>query len=167
MIEAVNSVVANASLLRQSAQQAVSTQASAEIESVASFPLAPYIDQISVDTNFDTAVLEIRDPETGDVLSQFPAETTLEARQRAEAVRQRAELLRQTQDSGSQGPSSSDGLKPQGQSFGSVSAQAAAIVANQAPQQSLGAGEAKAAVIALSTGAQAGQAAPSNISVTA
>ena len=46
---------------------------------------------IHVDTNFDTAVLQVRNSSTKDVLRQFPSEPTLQARQRAEQARVEAE----------------------------------------------------------------------------
>lgn len=86
MIEAVNSVVVNASLLRNNAEQsqqdrlnslAVSTTEGEGVE----LQLAPYVSPfIEIDTNFKKAVLQIRDSSTGEVQRQFPSETTMRAR---------------------------------------------------------------------------------------
>ena len=172
MIEAVNSVISNANLLRQGATQGGNLRPQ-ELESVSEFPLAPYVDQISLDTNFDTAVLEIRDSDTGDVLRQFPTESTLEARQRAEATRQRAELLRSQQNLGAETSSRNESIsvnEARTQTFRSVNVQAVAI-AQQADlsgvSTNLGAGEARAAVAALSSGAQTAQTQTSTVSVSA
>lgn len=84
MIEAVNSVVSNAPLVRGNAEQvsaARSYAASPEVaaQAVARIPQAPYISPyISLDVNYDKAVLLIRDSETGDVLRQFPSESRLQ-----------------------------------------------------------------------------------------
>jgi hypothetical protein len=166
MIEAVNSVVSNASLLRQSAQQA-----SSAASSNSSLPGFGSL-QIEVDTTFDTAVLQVRDSETGDVLRQFPNESTLQSRQRAEAVRERAEALQAQRDANS-GRTSVVSIQ-ESRSEVSAPQQAtetrAVAIAQQAnaPQQSLGAGGAQVAIAALSTGAQSGQGSSSgNVSVTA
>jgi folylpolyglutamate synthase/dihydropteroate synthase len=84
MIEAVNSVVANASVLRGQAE-AVSTVRSltANPERVQEIAQAPYVSPfIYVDVAHNKAVLQIRDSDTGDVLKQFPSDTTLEIRAR-------------------------------------------------------------------------------------
>ena len=86
MIEAVNSAVANASLLRtngdQSQQARLSSLAtSSKSEDGVEFQLAPFVSPfIEIDTNFNKAVLQIRDSNTGEVQRQFPSETTMRAR---------------------------------------------------------------------------------------
>lgn len=85
MIEAVNSVVANAALLRgnadQSQQDRLNTIASNAKSERVQMVLAPYVSPfIQIDTNFKKAVLQVRDSDTGDVLNQFPSETTMRAR---------------------------------------------------------------------------------------
>jgi hypothetical protein len=78
MIEAVNSVLANAPLLRGNAEQNSSVRA-VQVEAVNRIPQAPYVSPyIYVDNNFNKAVLQIRDSDTGDVLRQFPTEQRLE-----------------------------------------------------------------------------------------
>ncbi|MFN3700207.1 MAG: hypothetical protein ACK4VI_01640 [Alphaproteobacteria bacterium] len=91
MIEAVNSVVANAAMLRgnadQSQQDRLSSIASnTQLERV-EIALAPYVSPfIQVDNNFNKAVLQIRDSNTGDVVNQFPSETTMRARAAAAEI---------------------------------------------------------------------------------
>ena len=86
MIEAVNSAVANASLIRtngdQSQQARLSSIASSSnTEEGVELQLAPYVSPfIEMDTNFNKAVLQIRDSSTGEVQRQFPSETTMRAR---------------------------------------------------------------------------------------
>lgn len=92
MIEAVNAVVANASLLRGSAEQAsVARSLSANPEKVQEVARAPYVSPfIYMDVNYDKAVLQLRDSDTGDVLKQFPSEQTMQVRA-AIAARQAAQ----------------------------------------------------------------------------
>ncbi|MAE52249.1 MAG: hypothetical protein CMH27_10600 [Micavibrio sp.] len=101
MIEAVNSAVANASLLRsnvdQSQQDRLNSLSTAAVEGEGvELQLAPYISPfIDIDTNFQKAVLQIRDSSTGEVQRQFPSETTLRARAaqaeiEAQSIRQAA-----------------------------------------------------------------------------
>lgn len=90
MIEAVNSVVATTQVSRGNpAQQSSSRASSTNTESVQQIAQAPYVSPyISVDLNFDRAVLQIRDSETGDVVRQFPTESQLEAYRRAQTAQQ-------------------------------------------------------------------------------
>lgn len=83
MLEAVNSVLQTAPVIRGNAEQ-VSTAASfaANPDRVQKVPQAPYISPyIHMDVDLG-AVLQLRDSETGDVLRQIPSEATIEARQR-------------------------------------------------------------------------------------
>ena len=93
MIEAVNSTVSNATLVRGVAeQQSVARSFAANPERIQEIPKAPFISPyIRVDTNFDKAVLLIRDSDTGDVIRQFPSESQLEAYRRAQAASQRTQ----------------------------------------------------------------------------
>ena len=88
MIEAVNAVLSNASLSRGVAEQQSTVRSyAANPERVQEIAQAPYISPyIYVDTNFNKAVLQIRDSETGDVLHQFPSESQLKAYRRAQAT---------------------------------------------------------------------------------
>lgn len=95
MLEAVNSVLSNASYTRAAAeQQSVVNSYAANPERVQQVSTqAPYISlYIKVDTNFDRAILQIRDSDTGNVVRQIPTESQLEAYRRAQtsnAVRAR------------------------------------------------------------------------------
>lgn len=87
MIEAVNSVLSNASVSRgiaeqQSAARSFAANPQKIQESAVRTPyVSPYI---SFDRNFNKAVLQIRDSETGDVVRQFPTQTQLRAYQTAQ-----------------------------------------------------------------------------------
>lgn len=84
MLEAVNSVLQSAPVIRASAEQ-VSTVDSyaANPDRVQKVPQAPYISPyIYMDVNLNQAVLQIRDSETGDVVRQIPSETSIQNRQR-------------------------------------------------------------------------------------
>jgi len=86
MIEAVNSAVANASLLRTNGEQSQQSRLSSiatstDVEARVELQLAPFVSPfIEMDTNFNKAVLQIRDSSTGEVQRQFPSETTMRAR---------------------------------------------------------------------------------------
>ena len=139
MIEAVNSVVSNSPLVRGNVDQA--TVARAEIQSVASTPQAPYISPyISVDINYNKAVLLIRDSDTGDVLNQFPSQSRLEAVRRVETIREAGGVFQATQG----GDASASVHTP-----GSTTASTDAAPAPQVP-------EAQIASAALAAGARAG-----------
>lgn len=86
MIEAISSALANAKLVRGNVDQnavAGASNVAGNLQNLekAQVQLAPYVSLfIQVDNNFNKAVLQIRDSETGDVQNQFPSETTLRAR---------------------------------------------------------------------------------------
>jgi hypothetical protein len=173
MIEAVNSVISNAPLIRTSADQVASSRSfaadAAAVESVARMPLAPYISPyISMDTNYDKAVLQLRDSDTGDVVNQFPSEQTLRTRQRVEKQVLDAQLAHSTGGGDHQTPApvaADSGYK----SLSSSVPTGITVVQEStpsAPAQSLGAGVAQAAIAALSLGAAVGQS-TSTVSVTA
>ena len=94
MLEAVNSVISNASLLRgQSEQQSQSRALATNPDSVQVVPQAPYISPyIRIDSNYNTAVLVIRDRDTGDTLTTIQSDASLQARADA-AARSRADIL--------------------------------------------------------------------------
>lgn len=98
MIEAVNSVIANANLSRGSAVQA-STAAKVNLEAP-NTPRAPYISpRVAIDSSVNRAVLQIRDADTGDVLTQFPSESRIRAIQAQQAL-EAAQAARQESLSG-------------------------------------------------------------------
>ncbi len=90
MIEAVNSVISSTPVLRQSAEQVDAARSfAANPERLQELPQAPYISPfVHVDLNFDTAVLQIRDSDTGDVVNQFPSESALKASQSAKLAQE-------------------------------------------------------------------------------
>lgn len=79
MLEAVTSVLQTAPVARGSAEQTSNARSfAANPDKVQEVPRAPYISPyIHMDVNYDKAVLQIRDSETGDVIRQFPSETRL------------------------------------------------------------------------------------------
>lgn len=93
MLEAVSSALQTAPSVRGHAEQA------STLESFAANPgrvqkvlQAPYISPyVRVDVNFDKAVLELRDSDTGDVVTQIPSMPRLEAIRREVARQQAAE----------------------------------------------------------------------------
>lgn len=84
MLEAVNSVISNAHLVRPQAEQTSSTRSlAANPESVQVVAQAPYVSPyIKIDVNYDTAVLAVRDRDTGDFLTTIPSDSKLQARAR-------------------------------------------------------------------------------------
>ena len=87
MIEAVNSVLSNAPYTKAVVeQQSAARSFAANPAQVQQASIqAPYISlYIKVDTNFDKAILQIRDSDTGDVVRQIPTESQLEAYRRAQ-----------------------------------------------------------------------------------
>lgn len=139
MIEAVNSVVSNAPLVRIAADQVnvarsfAANPDRAQEAAGSDLPKAPYISPyISWSNDYGKAVLQIRDSESGEVVNQFPSETRL-----------RAQLSRPV----------SDIPTPKQSSEGSYSApEQSATLAPQAQQQ---VAEARVAAAAPAKGAQA------------
>lgn len=87
MIEAVNSVLSNAPYTKAVVeQQSVARSFAANPSRVQEASIqAPYLSlYIKMDTNFDKAILQIRDNQNGDVLRQIPTESQLEAYRRAQ-----------------------------------------------------------------------------------
>lgn len=95
MIEAVNSVLSNAVLARGSAeQQSVARSFAANPERVQEVVQAPYVSPyISMDINYNKAVLQIRNSDNGEVVRQFPSESQLEAYRKAQAAQAAEETL--------------------------------------------------------------------------
>jgi hypothetical protein len=86
MLEAVSTVLKSSSFVRANAEQtsnATSLAANPDRVQQAA-PQAPFVSPyISFDVNFDRAVLQLRDGDTGDVRGQFPSQAQLEAQARA------------------------------------------------------------------------------------
>lgn len=156
MIEAVNSAVANASLIRGNTGQPDAARLEISTEGPVA-PRAPFISPfISIDSNFDTAVIQIRDSETGDVIRQFPSEQTL-------STRAREAQLQESRESNS---SNSQVQVQQSQSSG-ASFSAEALNTVQSADTSNNFANAQLASVALSTGAQSGQVSSGAVNVTA
>lgn len=86
MIEAVNSVLSNASVTRIAAeQQSTSKSLTANPDKIQEVAKTPYVSPyISIDRQSNRAILQIRDSDTGDVVRQFPTEGQLKAYQSAQ-----------------------------------------------------------------------------------
>ena len=105
MVDAVSTAISNAQIAAPAKTQAaaqivaqqISSASSANTESVARAPVAPFISPyISLD-NSGIAVLQIRNSDTGEVEKQFPSEPTIQQRQAQAARRdtQRGEVVQQ------------------------------------------------------------------------
>lgn len=156
MIEAVNSVIANANLSRGSAVQAsVAAQPQRE---PAELPTAPFISpRVSFDSTSNKAVLQIRDSSTGDVVNQFPSESRLRALQ-AQQARENASSTRQAELTGA---NVTQAAPVPTQSF-----DAGAIAALQAPQ-GVSTSDVQLAAVAFTSGASSGAAQSATVNVTA
>lgn len=86
MLEAVTSVLQSAPVARGNAEQISNARSfAANPDKVQEAPQAPYISPfIYMDVNYDKAILQIRDSETGDVITQFPSESRLRAQSTGE-----------------------------------------------------------------------------------
>ncbi len=170
MIEAVNSTIANAALVRNVAEQATAARLQspppAEERREIALPQAPYVSPyIKVDTEFDTAVLQIRDSATGDVIDQFPRETTLAARQRQEVLRELAD--RQSEQTAQPRQQASE-LRSSGSSAAARPAQGTAYIAQEASTSSApSSSDAQLASAAFASGATSGANISRGVSVTA
>jgi hypothetical protein len=89
MIEAVNSAVAASSVLKGLVPQGLQSNPSqAPVESVEptgapTGPRAPFVSpMVYMNLDYNKAVLQIRDSETGDVVNQIPSDNRLAAQQR-------------------------------------------------------------------------------------
>ncbi|MCB9996520.1 MAG: hypothetical protein H6869_08810 [Rhodospirillales bacterium] len=109
MIEAVNSVLQTAQFVRANAEQTSTADSYASnperVQKVNTGPLAPYVSPyIYLDVNYDKAVIQLRNGDTGDVENQFPSQNQLEAAaraavQRASGQEQQAEAPRSQRES--------------------------------------------------------------------
>lgn len=97
MIEAVNSATASAILSRGPANRSEAAPTPAAIDlldSAPEAPRAPFVSPyISIDTDFDRAVLQIRNGETGEVIRQFPSEGRLQQEAREQARSERSQRV--------------------------------------------------------------------------
>ncbi len=104
MIEAVNSSVANAQILRGSAEQLSASSVAVKaapvaVSEVSAPPKAPYISPyISVDTKSNKAVLQIRNSDTGEVEQQFPTKSRLAQLSQLQAKYENTQKVRISDD---------------------------------------------------------------------
>lgn len=151
MIEAVNSVIVNSSLLRAATEQVDASRTPDVADSVRPPPQAPYVSPyIGFDSGSNKAVIQIRDSSTGDVLRQFPSETRLQ--QLAAEQAERSVFAQSSFDDTQSSGEASDDTQSSGGSgdiigVSTPSSDAAATSANA---------EAKVAAAALTNGSQAG-----------
>ena len=86
-VEAVNSVIASSAVARGSVDQ-ISASRAAQVAAPSGDGVSletPYRSlNVEIDTNYDRAVLQVRDSQTGDVLNQFPSDTALRAQNAAQ-----------------------------------------------------------------------------------
>ncbi|MFN3827048.1 MAG: hypothetical protein ACK4NR_05410 [Micavibrio sp.] len=160
MIEAVNSTIQNASLLRASAGQVSAAESfAANPARVQKVGRAPSM-SIYVDINYDTAVLQFRNAETRDVIDQIPSETLLESRARDEA--RQVEVQRQA-------------AQPKSEQATTVTSQATQGTVDKAPVPEVNVSAPSAAgsaptpqqISAFTSAAQAGSPSSSSVSVLA
>lgn len=99
MIEAVNSVLSNVSSNRVAVdQQSTARSYAANPEKTQEVAKTPYVSPyISIDRNYNKAILQIRDSETGDVVRQFPTEGQLKAYRAAQQFSERQKAQAETQ----------------------------------------------------------------------
>lgn len=106
MLEAVNSVLQTAPLARANNEQVSTTDSFAgnpdRVQRAPQAPQAPFVSpHIFLDVNFDKAIIQLRNGETGDVIDQFPSEAALKQQARRAAAQQaarEAEATQQTAD---------------------------------------------------------------------
>lgn len=93
MIEAVNSVLSNASSTKAVVEQQATTRSlAANPDKTQEVARAPYVSPyISLDRGSNRAVLQIRDSDTGDVVRQYPTESQLRAYRNAQETSRREE----------------------------------------------------------------------------
>jgi len=177
MSGSVSSVVSNSQQAVAALQQTqVAQQAGIQAQELSrpEAPTAPFISPyIAFDVNFDTAVLQIRDSSTGDVLRQIPTQRSLELRQivqRRQNAPDPVEVQAQAAPTASAEPANTapTNTAPT-QQANNVSFEASVVAAQAASPESptSTAGTTQVAIAALSAGAQSGQGSSSAVNVTA
>ncbi len=153
MIDAVNSTIAGVATSRDVAQVSSGANVAPPVPSEAPrAPQAPYVSPyISVDLNFDRAVLQIRDSETGDVEQQFPTQSRLAQLSRAQAEQESSDI-RQTLSQQQSNINAESATSQQGLDVITIQD----VTSNQASNTTTFSSP-QVAVAALSTGAQSGQ----------
>lgn len=171
MSGSVSSVISNSQQAVAALQQSqVAQQAGVQAQELSrpEAPTAPFISPyIAFDVNFDTAVLQIRDSSTGDVLRQIPTERSLELRQivqRRQNAPDPVQALQQDAPTTRAEPTPAPSAPINNVSF-EASVVAAQAASPESPTST--AGTTQVAIAALSAGAQSGQGGSSAINVTA
>jgi len=154
MVDAVGSVISSIPLSRgTSVEQQNSQSASVVTESrdvgVSAAPQAPFISLVvAVDDQFDEAVFQVRNPDNGDILRQFPTESSLRARQSADAFAAQAQV-NATAQQGTETVADTAGTVPDAPPVDIGQAQqAAAALSTAAATQTSEAGQATVSVTA-------------------
>ena len=136
MIEAVNSVLSNASASRIVAeQQSASRNLAANPSKIqeAATTKAPYVSPaISIDKSSNKAVIQIRDSDTGDVVQQYPTEGQLKAYRTAQEFSERQKTDTQNQVREANGAAPSQEAAPTETSAPAVESQPAPSVETEA-----------------------------------
>lgn len=181
MIEAVNSAVASAQVLRSSNERNGGAAASSSEPASVTAPQAPFISPfVTFNTDRNVAVLQLRDSQTGDVVEQIPSETTLARQEQAARSRAAADEIQEiltnfsdplaidtTEDGDStQGSSSADGFTQFAGGSNGFNAQQVSVPAPEANNTSSNP-QFDVAVAAFSAGERAGAPQQSTVSVTA
>lgn len=160
MVDVVNSSLVNATVLRNGGDTSGAQQQSIIDDAVASgapeTPKAPYVSPyISINFDYDRAVLQIRDADTGDVQEQFPTNSRLAQDRRAQTQLERASTVENAglnfSEQATQSQQSSGGQSQIAQDVITVQDVSSAVPANSSPQFSP-----QIAVQALSVAAQSG-----------
>jgi hypothetical protein len=133
MLEAVNSVLQTAPLARGNIEQASTSRSFAvNPEKVQEIPKAPFItNYIAVDNDFDTAVIQIRDNDTGEVLGQIPSDAKLQAQLQAQRDAQSFEEIRSQINSGVSESSTASPQDVSAQNAGDISVSSTAVSTQQ------------------------------------
>ncbi len=99
MIEAVNSVLSNASSTRASVEQQSTVRSyAANPQKIQEIPASSIRQRILIDNNLNRAIIEIRDNSSGDVVRQFPTEGQLKAYRTAQAFTKSRERVQDLAD---------------------------------------------------------------------
>ena len=86
-VEAVNSVLQAAPVIRGNAEQNSTAESSGNPERVQKVAEAPYVSPyFTVDVQTNTFVTQIRDSSTGKVIEQIPSQRNIQVKQQAEEV---------------------------------------------------------------------------------
>ncbi len=173
MVDVVNSSTASAVILRAGGGANANGPAqqpdiiSEAVQSGApDTPQAPYVSPyISVNYDYDKAVLQIRDADTGDVQEQFPTNSRLAQIRRAQAQLEQARLSEDAQLSAPETGSSNAGSSAQAQSNQASSDIIAVQEVTSTPPANSTNFSPQIAVAALSAASQSGATASANVSV--